>query len=113
LRNEAFLLDHSFLDLKMTEPTLESIKIELEEEKKKNEKLTKKLEKITEAHSNLQKFYLFFLNLRVVEEEEDFIANKLTKKLNELQVEKKRIALEVEQEEEALTNNLQKKLEVK
>jgi hypothetical protein len=44
----------------MNEPTLESIKIELEEEKKKNQKLTQKLEKITEAHTHLQKFFFFF-----------------------------------------------------
>lgn len=44
------------------------------------------------------------------EAEEDFIANKLTKKLELLRAEKNELLATVELEEEYLTNNLQKKL---
>lgn len=46
-----------------------------------------------------------------VEQEEEFITNKLMKRLDQLKREKQTLVNEVEQEEEYLTNNLQKRLE--
>lgn len=46
-----------------------------------------------------------------VEQEEEFISNKLLKRLEQLKKEKQALANEVEQEEEFLTNTLQKRLE--
>jgi Fe-S-cluster containining protein len=46
-----------------------------------------------------------------VEQEEEFITNKLMKRLEQLKKEKQVLANEVEQEEEFLTNTLQKRLE--
>lgn len=46
----------------------------------------------------------------MAEREEEFIANRLMKKLEKLQMEKESLVLQVEQEEELLTNTLQKKL---
>jgi len=46
-----------------------------------------------------------------VEQEEEFISNKLLKRLEQLKREKQALANEVEQEEEFLTNTLQKRLE--
>ena len=45
-----------------------------------------------------------------VEQEEEFITNKLMKRLEQLKNEKQTLANEVEQEEEYLINNLQKRL---
>eukprot|EP00698_Gefionella_okellyi_P019111 TRINITY_DN5811_c0_g1_i1.p1 TRINITY_DN5811_c0_g1~~TRINITY_DN5811_c0_g1_i1.p1 ORF type:complete len:396 (-),score=86.32 TRINITY_DN5811_c0_g1_i1:155-1342(-) len=45
------------------------------------------------------------------EMEEESIANRLLKKVNNLQQEKEKLVMEVEREEEMLTNNLQKKLD--
>ena len=81
---------------KTLQEELEKVKSELEVEKNKNIQISEKLQKMAQANSNLQrlkkKIFNFFF--RVVEEEEDFIANKLTKKLDELQIEKKRLALQ-------------------
>lgn len=46
-----------------------------------------------------------------VEQEEEYITNKLMKRLEQLKNEKQSLANEVEQEEEYLINNLQKRLE--
>lgn len=52
------------------------------------------------------------MNLQMAESEaeEDFITNKLTKKLEALRTEKNELLAKVELEEEYLTNNLQKRL---
>jgi len=47
----------------------------------------------------------------LVEQEEEYISNKLMKRLAELKEEKESLALQIEQEEEYLTNNLQLKLD--
>lgn len=44
------------------------------------------------------------------EQEEEFISNKLLKRINSLKKEKSELLLKVEQEEEAITSTLQKKL---
>jgi len=46
-----------------------------------------------------------------VEQEEEFITNKLMKRLQQLKDEKQTLANEVEHEEEYLVNTLQKRLE--
>eukprot|EP00871_Galdieria_phlegrea_P001908 jgi/Galph1/2718/GphlegSOOS_G1412.1 len=46
-----------------------------------------------------------------IEAEEEYIANKLMKRLTELKLEKESLAVQIEQEEEYLTNTLQQKLE--
>ncbi|GMH41256.1 hypothetical protein BSKO_09166 [Bryopsis sp. KO-2023] len=46
-----------------------------------------------------------------VEQEEEFIINKMMKRLEDLKMEKQNLVNQVEQEEEFLTNNLQKRLE--
>lgn len=51
-----------------------------------------------------------FLIQKQVEQEEEFLVNKLSKRLNQLKREKQTLANEVEQEEEYLVNNLQKRL---
>ena len=45
-----------------------------------------------------------------IEQEEEFITNKLIKRLGDLKLEKQKLASAVEEEEEFLTNNLQKRL---
>lgn len=52
----------------------------------------------------------FLLQQKQVEQEEEFLVNKLSKRLNQLKREKQTLANEVEQEEEYLVNNLQKRL---
>lgn len=51
-----------------------------------------------------------FLAQQRAEQEEEFITNRLTKRLTQLKREKQNLANEVEQEEEYLVNNLQKRL---
>jgi len=71
-------------------------------EKQRNSVINEELKRLRSANVALQ---------AEVEQEEEFITNKLTKRLAELQGEKERLALEVELEEEFLTNTLQKKLD--
>lgn len=78
------------------------LELELDSEKKKNEKLLEKIQKLQSANLNLQ---------LQVEEEEELITNKLIKKLDRLKKEKEHIVQQVEQEEELLTNTLHKKLQ--
>ncbi len=49
-------------------------------------------------------------NLVATEQEEEFIANNLMKRLDQLRAEKESLLVQVEQEEEYLTNTLQQKL---
>eukprot|EP01096_Ripella_sp_DP13-Kostka_P000696 TRINITY_DN1079_c0_g1_i1.p1 TRINITY_DN1079_c0_g1~~TRINITY_DN1079_c0_g1_i1.p1 ORF type:complete len:428 (-),score=191.28 TRINITY_DN1079_c0_g1_i1:130-1413(-) len=49
-------------------------------------------------------------NLIASEQEEEFIANNLMKRLDQLRIEKETLMVQVEQEEEYLTNTLQQKL---
>jgi len=48
--------------------------------------------------------------LSSAEAQEEFITNKLIKKLEKIKNEKLDLAMKIEQEEEYLTNNLQKRL---
>ena len=47
----------------------------------------------------------------MVRSEEEYIANKLMKKLNDLQREKEMLVRKVKKEEENLSNNLRKRLQ--
>eukprot|EP01101_Sappina_pedata_P012128 TRINITY_DN8273_c0_g1_i1.p1 TRINITY_DN8273_c0_g1~~TRINITY_DN8273_c0_g1_i1.p1 ORF type:complete len:118 (+),score=67.36 TRINITY_DN8273_c0_g1_i1:15-368(+) len=49
--------------------------------------------------------------LIATEKEEEMIANKLMKQMNDLKIEKEQLMIQVEQEEEFLTNSLQRKLD--
>ena len=46
-----------------------------------------------------------------MEQEEEFMTNRLTKRLDELRIEKEKLSRQVEKEEVMLTNTLQKKLD--
>lgn|SRR5690606_30760895 len=61
-------------------------------------------------HSFLNDDPLFLTKWSSVEAQEEFITNKLIKKLEELKNEKLELVLKVEQEEEYISNTLQKKL---
>lgn len=69
--------------------TVEELQSQLRIEQAKNLELVKKCEKLSTAHGNLQ---------NLVEQEEDAITNKLTKRLQELQDEKKKLALLLDSE---------------
>ncbi|KAJ3385330.1 hypothetical protein HDU92_003117 [Lobulomyces angularis] len=58
--------------------------------------------KLKENNCNIQRF---------VEQEEEFISNKLLKRISLLKKEKSDLLMKLEQEEEMITNNLQKKLQ--
>lgn len=74
----------------------------LDQERKRNSALTEELRAAKEQSLAVQS---------QVEQEEEFLINKLMKRLAQLKKEKQLLATEVEQEEEFLTNTLQKKLE--
>jgi len=89
--------------------TLEELQRQLDETK---EKLTKETRRANNAVEELR--LAREQNLAVhkqVEQEEEYITNKLMKRLEQLKKEKQILVNEVEQEEEFLTNTLSKKLE--
>lgn len=80
---------------------LQEAKSQIEVERRRAAGYQGQLKTAKENHFNIQK---------QVEQEEEFLVNKLSKRLNQLKREKQTLANEVEQEEEYLVNNLQKRL---
>lgn len=81
---------------------LRRVKEQYELERRRSEGLALELRQAKEHNVAMQK---------QVEQEEEYITNKLMKRLEELKRDKAKLATEVEREEEFLTNTLQKKLE--
>lgn len=81
---------------------LRRVKEQYEMERRRSEGLATELRMAKELSVAVQK---------QVEQEEEYITNKLMKRLEELKRDKAKLATEVEREEEFLTNTLQKKLE--
>jgi len=80
---------------------LQQSNLQVEAERRRAAGYQEELKNVKEQH---------FLIQKQVEQEEEYITNKLTKRLNQLKKEKQTLANEVEQEEEYLVNNLQKRL---
>eukprot|EP00298_Acanthocystis_sp_HF-20_P001091 c11487_g1_i1.p1 GENE.c11487_g1_i1~~c11487_g1_i1.p1 ORF type:complete len:322 (+),score=136.34 c11487_g1_i1:33-968(+) len=85
----------------MESEIIEKLRQELATEKLKNAQLQEDLKHVKEQSIEMQ--------IRA-EQEEEYITNKLTKRLEQLKHEKEKLVQQVEQEEEHLTNTLQKKL---
>ncbi|GJQ15395.1 hypothetical protein GpartN1_g7186.t1 [Galdieria partita] len=81
---------------------LSQLKAELFAERHKRKVVEQELKELKQLSFSMQTH---------IEAEEEYIANKLIKRLTELKEEKERLAVQIEQEEEYLTNNLQQKLE--
>ncbi|EME26942.1 PH domain-containing rcdII [Galdieria sulphuraria] len=105
----SYLLGDSEQDLQAKKPSYEELlnelsqlKAELFAEKHKRKVVEQELKEMKQLSFSMQTH---------IEAEEEYIANKLIKRLTELKEEKERLAVQIEQEEEYLTNNLQQKLE--
>mmetsp|Transcript_51542 Transcript_51542/g.102579 ORF Transcript_51542/g.102579 Transcript_51542/m.102579 type:complete len:418 (-) Transcript_51542:380-1633(-) len=81
---------------------LRALRRELEHEKHRNTQLTAQLKRQTQLQGRLQ---------LQAEQEEEYITNKLMKRLEALKQEKEDLARQVEVEEEMITNALTKKLQ--
>jgi chromosome segregation ATPase len=105
----SYLVGNTEQDLQAKKPTYEELVAELSQlkadlfaERHKRKVVEQELKELKQLSFSMQTH---------IEAEEEYIANKLIKRLTELKEEKERLAVQIEQEEEYLTNNLQQKLE--